>query len=210
MSNNLLVLAVAINLLGTVSRGAFTNLNYESYPGSGADLLPGWQESTSDHLLDELPISSSGLGLVSTSGDYLLPISGVYSAFFSSGNTGSPSIWQTDYVPVTATHIQITTTYLNTDSVAFSYLLGGISLIESTPELVGGYYVYSTDIRSLAGQSATLQFGVSYIGDPFSPGGWHLVDDVHFTSIPEPNTCLLLLLGAATLIRNRKKTADKA
>ena len=209
MSNKLLAFAVAINLLGTITRGAFTNLNFESYPGSGADLLPGWQESTSEHLLDMLPISTSGLGLVSTSGDYLLPISGVYSAFFSSGDTGSPSIWQTDYVPVTATHIQITTTYLNTDSVAFSYLLGSISLVETTPEMVGSYYRYTTDISSLAGQSATLQFGVSYIGDPFTPGGWHLVDDVHFTSIPEPNTCLLLLLGSATLIRKRKQAANK-
>ena len=193
-----------ILLLGTAAQGAFMNLDFESYSGSGSDLLPGWDENYSNHLLDMLPISSSGLGLVSTSGDYLLPLSGTYSGFLSSGNDGSPAFWQTDLVPASATHIQISTTYLNTDSVAFSYLLGGISLVESTPQFVDGHYVYTTDIHSLAGQVATLQFGVSYIGDPETPGGWHLVDDVSFLSIPEPGTGALLLLGAALLVRKKK------
>ena len=200
-------LAGALLLLGPVSKGAFTNLDFESYTGSGADLLPGWEENYSDHLLDMLPISSSGLGLVSTDGDFLLPLSGTYSGFLSSGDDGSPSFWQTDYVPASATHIQISTTYLNTDDVAFSYLLGAISLVESTPEFVDGHYVYTTDIHSLAGQMATLQFGVNYIGDPMTPGGWYLVDDVSFVSIPEPGTAALLLLGAAFLARKKKAAA---
>ena len=200
-------LAGALLLLGPVSKGAFTNLDFESYTGSGADLLPGWEENSSDHLLDMLPISSSGLGLVSTDGDFLLPLSGTYSGFLSSGDDGSPSFWQTDLVPVWATHVQIATTYLNTDDVAFSYLLGAISLVESTPEFVDGHYVYTTDIHSLAGQMATLQFGVNYIGDPMTPGGWYLVDDVSFVSIPEPGTAALLLLGAAFLARKKKAAA---
>jgi len=197
-------LLAAFLFMGAAAKGAFTNLNFESYSGSGADLLPGWEENYATHLLDMLPISSSGLGLVSTDGDYLFPLSGTYSGFLSSGNDGSPSFWQTDYVPASATHIQISTTHLNTDDVAFSYLLGGISLVESTPEFVGGHYVYTTDIHSLAGQMETLQFGVSYIGDLMTPGGWHLVDDVAFLSIPEPGTSALLLLGAAFLARKRK------
>lgn len=202
-------LAAVFLLVGQAAQGAFTNLDFESYSGSGSDLLPGWEENYAIHLLDMLPISSSGLGLVSTDGDFLLPLSGTYSGFLSSGNDGSPSFWQTDYVPASATHIQISTTYLNTDSVAFSYLLGGISLVESAPEFVGGHYVYTTDIHSLAGQLATLQFGVSYIGDPETPGGWHLVDDVSFLSIPEPGTGALLLLGAAWLARKKKTAARK-
>ena len=201
--------AAMVFLLGTASKGAFTNLDFESYPGSGTDLLPGWEENYSDHLLDMLPISSSGLGLVSTSGDYLFPLSGTYSAFFSSGDDGNPAIWQTDLVPASATHVQISTTYLNTDSVAFSYLLGSISLVDSTPEFVDGRYVYTTDIHSLAGQVETLHFGVSYIGDPSSPGGWHLVDNVTFLSIPEPGTGALLLLGAALLARKIRAAARK-
>lgn len=200
---------VALLLLATASNGVFTNLDFESYSGSGADLLPGWEENYVLHLLDMLPISSSGLGLVSTDGDYLLPLSGTYSGFLSSGNDGSPSFWQTDLVPVSATHIQISTTYLNTDDVAFSYLLGAISLVESTPEFVAGHYVYTTDIQSLAGQVATLQFGVNYIGDPMTPGGWHLVDDITFVSIPEPSIAALLLLGAAWLARRKKTAARK-
>lgn len=205
-------LAIAFQLLGTVTQGGFTNLDFESYSGSGTDLLPSWERSTGDYLwplLDMLPISTSGLGLVSADGEYLSSISGTYSAFFCSGTGDGPGIWQTDVVPVSATHIQITTTYLDTDSVAFSYLLGGISLIETTPELVDGNYVYTTDISSLAGQTATLQFGVSYIGDPFTPGGWHLVDDVKFTTIPEPNTGLLLLLGSALAIRKNRSAANR-
>lgn len=200
---------VAILLLATAANGAFTNLDFESYSGSGADLLPGWEENYAIHLLDMLPISSSGLGLVSTDGETLLPLAGTYSGFLSSGNDGSPSFWQTDLVPVSATHIQISTTYLNTDDVAFSYLLGAISLVESTPEFVAGHYVYTTDIQSLAGQVATLQFGVNYIGDPMTPGGWHLVDDISFVSIPEPSTAALLLLGAACLARRKKAAAGK-
>ena len=196
-------------LLAKASNGVFTNLDFESYSGSGADLLPGWEENYVNHLLDMLPISSSGLGLVSTAGETLLPLSGTYSGFLSSGNDGSPSFWQTDYVPVTATHIQISTTYLNTDDVAFSYSLGAISLVESTPDFVDGRYVYTTDIHSLAGQLATLQFGVSYVGDPMTPGGWHLVDDVSFLSIPEPGTGALLLLGAAWLARKKKAAAKR-
>ena len=200
---------VALLLLATASNGVFTNLDFESYSGSGADLLPGWEENYVLHLLDMLPISSSGLGLVSTDGETLLPLSGTYSGFLSSGNDGSPSFWQTDLVPVSATHIQISTTYLNTDDVAFSYLLGAISLVESTPEFVAGHYVYTTDIHSLAGQVATLQFGVNYIGDPMTPGGWHLVDDITFVSIPEPSIAALLLLGAACLARRKKTAARK-
>ena len=201
--------AAAILLLATAAKGAFTNLDFESYSGSGADLLPGWEENYSEHLLDMLPISSSGLGLVSTAGDYLFPLSGTYSGFLSSGNDGSPAFWQTDLVPASATHVQISTTYLNTDSVAFSYLLGSISLVESAPQFVDGHYVYTTDIHSLAGQLATLQFGVSYVGDPMTPGGWHLVDNVSFVTIPEPSTGALLLLGAAWLARRKKTEAGK-
>ena len=196
-------------LLATAANGAFTNLDFESYSGSGADLLPGWEENYVLHLLDMLPISSSGLGLVSTDGDYLLPLSDTYSGFLSSGNDGSPSFWQTDLVPASATHIQIATTYLNTDDVAFSYLLGAINLVESTPQFVDGHYLYTTDIQSLAGQVATLQFGVSYIGDPMTPGGWHLVDNVSFVTIPEPSTGALLLLGAAWLARKKKAAAKR-
>jgi len=203
------LMAAFLLLLGPDSKGAFTNLNFESYSGSGADLLPGWEENYSDHMLDMLPLTLSGLGLVSTAGETLLPLSGTYSGFLSSGDDGSPSFWQTDYVPVSATHLQISTTYLNTDDVAFSYLLGGISLDESTPEFIDGHYVYTTDIHSLAGQVATLQFGVSYIGDPMTPGGWHLVDDVSFVAIPEPGTGALLLLGAAFLARKKKTAARK-
>ena len=199
----------AFLLLATASNGVFTNLDFESYSGSGADLLPGWEENYVNHLLDELPFTLSGLGLVSTDGDYLFPLSGTYSGFLSSGEDGSPSFWQTDLVPVWATHVQIATTYLNTDDVAFSYLLGAISLVESTPQFVDGHYVYTTDIQSLAGQVATLQFGVSYIGDPMLPGGWHLVDNVSFVTIPEPSTGALLLLGAAWLARRKKKAAGK-
>ena len=200
---------VALLLLGPASNGAFTNLDFESYSGSGADLLPGWAENYAFHLLDMLPISSSGLGLVSTAGDYLLPLAGTYSGFLSSGEDGSPSFWQTDLVPISATHIQIATTYLNTDDVAFSYLLGAINLVESTPQFADGHYFYTTDIQSLAGQVATLQFGVSYVGDPMTPGGWHLVDNVSFLSIPEPSTGALLLLGAAWLARRKKTAARK-
>ena len=206
-----MVVAVILLAIATGARG-FMNLNFESYSGSGSELLPSWERSIGDYmwpLLDMLPISTSGLGLVSQDGDYLLPISGYYSAFFSAGTGDSPAIWQTDVVPANATHIQIATSGIDRDNYSFSYTLGGISLIESTPVAVDGHYVYTTDISSLAGQMSTMQFGVSYIGDPFTPGGWHLVDSILFTSIPEPNTCLLLLLGSAALIRTRKQAANK-
>ena len=212
--NKCMHIVAAVILLGVATAASgFMNLNFESYSGSGSDLLPYWERSIGDYmwpLLDMLPISTSGLGLVSQDGEHIQALTDYYSAFFSAGTGDSPAIWQTDIVPVNATHIQIATTGIDRDNYSFSYTLGGISLIESTPVAEGGHYVYTTDISSLAGQMATIQLGVSYIGDPFTPGGWHLVDDISFVSIPEPNTCLLLLFGSTILIRKKRRAANKA
>lgn len=202
--------SAAVLLAVATAASGFSNLDFELYSGLGPDLLPDWERNSGDYLwplLDMLPISTSGLGLVSPEGDYLFPIAGQYSAFFSAGTGDSPLIWQTDVVPIQATHIQIATTGIDPANDAFTYALGGISLIESTPVSMGGYSVYTTDIHALAGQTATLQFGVQYVGDPETPGGWHLVDSVQFVSIPEPGTGLLLSLGAAALIGRKRRTA---
>ena len=213
MNKRIHIISAVILLAVATAASGFMNLNFESYSGSGTDLLPYWERGVGNYmwpLLDMLPISTSGLGLVSQDGNSLLPISDFYSAFFSAGTGDSPSIWQTDIVPANATHIQITTTGIDRDNYSFAYTLGGISLIESTPVTADGYYVYTTDISSLAGQMATLHFGVSYIGNPYNPWGWHLVDNVSFVSIPEPNTCLLLLFGSTILIRKKRQAANKA
>lgn len=211
MNKRIQIVSTVILLAVASAASGFMNLNFESYSGSGSELLPYWERSIGDYmwpLLDFLPISTSGLGLVSQDGYYRLPISDSYSAFFSAGTGDSPSIWQTDVVPADATHIQISTTRIYLDDYSYSYTLGGVSLIESVPEVVNGHYVYTTDISSLAGQMETMHFGVSYIGDPSTPGGWHLVDDIHFMSIPEPNTCLLLLFGSAMIIRKKRHAAN--
>lgn len=204
---------------GAASGDLMKNLDFESYSGSGADLLPDWTRNDGNYmwpLLDALPISTAGLGLVSTNGTYLFPLSGNYSLFFSSGvdNVGGSTypevaISQTGLVPVGATHIRITTTFLNTSNVRFSYTLGNISLIDTTPEAIGSGFRYTTGIGSLAGQTSTLRFAVQYIGDPGTPGGWHLVDDIEFVAIPEPATSLLGLVGTAMLIGARRCAANR-
>ena len=146
--------SAAVLLAVATAASGFSNLDFELYSGLGPDLLPDWERNSGDYLwplLDMLPISTSGLGLVSPEGDYLFPIAGQYSAFFSAGTGDSPLIWQTDVVPIQATHIQIATTGIDPANDAFTYALGGISLIESTPVSMGGYSVYTTDIHALAG-----------------------------------------------------------
>ena len=189
----------------TCSKAAFTNLDFESYSGSGNDLLPGWERGTGDYLwplIDQYPISTAGLGLVTVNGEYgQVPITGSYSLFFCPGTSASMpgvpttvSIWQTDLVPLSASTISFTINGLGSASYAFN--LGAQNLLANSPTLLpDGNWRYTTDISALAGQMATLSFSATD-----NDATWNRIDDIYFTAIPEPSTLALCLVGITGLL----------
>lgn len=63
---------------------AFTNLNFESYGGTGPNILPGWEVTPDYQLqLNDMPLVTSGVGLISDG--YFNVIEGTYSAFMVAG-----------------------------------------------------------------------------------------------------------------------------
>jgi len=190
----------------------FLNLDFESYSGSGNDLLPNWERSADDYiwpLLDAYPISTAGLGLVTKDGTYGPAIDGEYSLFLCSGHRPLPntseiclvSIWQTAMVPPDKTHLQ----FAANDLYGCDFTLGVIDLLSSSPALLpNGYYQYSTDIRSLAGQTATLTLSA------FADGcAWNRIDDIQFVSVPEPSSIIFMAMGAVMFFLRKKFPTNK-
>ena len=205
-----LTIATLIALLATTCVNAeFMNLDFESYSGSGDDLLPGWERSAGNYmwpLIDQLPMTMAGLGLVTANGDYgEVAISGSYSLFLCPGIENNPpwtpltvSIWQTAIIPIAASAISFTIDDLGAASYAFS--LGSYDLMAGSPTLLpDGNWRYTTDISALAGQVATLTFSAT-ANDAF----WNRIDDIQFSAIPEPSTLGLFLVGIAGLYSKKR------
>ena len=198
----------------TCAYAEFTNLHFESYSGSGPDILPGWEVTPGYQLeLNDMPLVTSGVGLISDG--YFNVIEGTYSAFMVAGlneaGTGyqTVSLWQTAIVPSAAAYISIDTAGISPANVNYSFTLGGIDLLQSTPVLIPGgdwqdFYRYTTSIQSLAGQSGTLQFTVTYNGPMQDVGWYHRIDNIQFQSISEPSTLWLVCSGAFSIPILRK------
>ncbi len=215
MKNMIGGLIIALALISSAVHADFINLDFESYSGSGSDLLPGWERGTNNYmwpLFDQLPIATAGLGLVSTNIHY--SIDGKYSLFLSLGcEQGNPtsgpcpvSIWQTAQVPTDAAFLAFTIDSTNS-SCTYSFTLGSLDLLGSTPvTLSNGYLRFSTDISSLAGQTQTLTIAGAGLG-----AVWTRIDDFVFSPVPEPGTWLLLLSGLGflsskfVLVRRQKR-----
>jgi hypothetical protein len=207
---NMMAIMFALPMLiaATCSKAAFTNLDFESYSGSGNDLLPGWERSVGDYmwpLIDQYPTSTAGLGLVTVAGQSgEVAISGSYSLFLCPGigatfpyDPPTVSIWQTDLVPASAGTISFTIDSLGAASYAFN--LGAHNLLVNAPSVLpDGNLRYTTDISALAGQVATLSFSASA-----NDAVWNRIDDIQFTAIPEPSTLALCLVGIAGLLSNK-------
>ena len=121
------------------------------------------------------------------------------------------SLWQTAFAPSDATYISIDTAGISPANVIYSFTLGGIDLLQSSPVLIPGgdwqdFYRYTTSIDSLAGQSVTLQFTVTYNGPIQDVGWYHRIDNIRFQSIPEPSRLWLICFGAFSIPFLKEKT----
>ena len=213
--NTMIIAALATLLAATCANAEFTNLGFESYSGSGDDLLPGWERSVGDYmwpLIDQYPITTAGLGLVTVAGPYgEAAISGSYSLFLCPGIGATfpyvpptVSIWQTDLVPASAGTISFTIDTLG--AASYSFNLGTYDLLSNEPSVLpDGNLRYTTDISALAGQVATLTFSASA-----NDAVWNRIDDIQFNAIPEPSTSALCLIGIAGLLSKRLPTRRSA
>lgn len=179
----------------------FTNLGFEDFQDPNP---PKNWTVTPDYWLgmNTIPISGAGVGLVNSNNIASLPvIQGSNSLYLSAGFAPDLSlpevgIWQTAMVPGAATHIEFITHYVNTNNVIYTYSLGSIDLLASSPEtLSGGLLKYTADVQSLAGTTQTLTFAVQA-----RSGGadGHVLDDIQFV-IPEPQIFALITIGALLL-----------
>ena len=160
-----IIAIIAVLCAATCATAEFVNLGFESYSGSGDDLLPGWERSAGNYmwpLIDMLPITMAGLGLVTENGNYgEVAITGVYSLFFCPGIENNPpwipltvSIWQTALVPISASSISFTIDDLDEAEASYAFSLGSYDLMANSPSLLpDGNWRYTTDISALAGQS---------------------------------------------------------
>ena len=70
---------------------------------------------------------------------------------------------------------------------------------------------YAADMRQFAGQEATIRFEFyayeTHAEVPW-PGAVQALDDIHFSSIPEPSPAALLVVGGALLLAGRHRRAE--
>lgn len=199
----------------------FVNLDFESYIGTGDDLLPGWECSVGGEenlwpLLDMYPLTSSGIGLVSADArPGMGAINGEYSLFLSVGLGGQweeptpVSVWQTAIVPLDAIEMSFTINGIF-ETYKYDFYLGTENLLLNTPTILSdGNLRYTADISALAGQETTLSFTIepTFSTPNDALGAWHQIDDIQFTAIvPEPSITALGLIGLGSLLwRSRKR-----
>lgn len=210
-----IALGMAVVCAGIAQGASFTNLDFEAYAGSGTDWLPGWEwdkAAFNSYGINPCPLVTASVGLITSNTDCGTWFEGEYSAFLSTGEyqeyveeygwvpvcCGAPTISQTATVPANAAYIRYTATppRIGDSETGFHWdmrvqgSLGGIVLSNGV----------TTDIRSLAGQEATLSFSVIGTDDPASPGSWHSLDQIQFLDenenviwpVPVPSPPLVL------------------
>ena len=215
MRKGLIIAGVALAWGVAAPAADFVNLGFNEYTlgdGGFAD-VPGWGKFFAD------PFSLGGayIGLVATNNDDLVPLEGKAALFLGTGSFFNPpyEIWvsQTAVVPAYAAQIRFWTTL-----PGVSVTLSNIFLTASAPdEPWPGCYQYTTDIRALAGQTATLKITIygsawgryqldkiEFLGEegvviwPFpGPGAGVCLDDFHAATL---NTSLWEVVSAVTQV----------
>lgn len=207
---------VAILIGGAQGQGtvAFQNLDFEqaSIPNvpagqSGADVetivgTPGWTVYAHSDGLAETTILHNNLSLGSAAVAILGPswsssaiLQGSYTLLLQAswpGMTIKPAIAQTGTIPETARSIQYSSKILHgMPGVSFAGQTLSVSILGGSQE---SGYTLSADVSAFAGQTGELRF----FGDGY-------LDDIRFTSVPEPSTVGLLVLGAALFASRVRK-----
>jgi len=191
---------------------AFQNLNFEManpiplvdspyYPHAVASSngIPNWTvylgASTTDWLfLNTVSLGAAAISLQSSTSDFP-PIAGNYSVGIQSSvgvEPTSAAVGQIGQIPATAKSLRFY------GSTAMQVTFGGQLL--SLVELGTGprYQVVGADISAFAGQTGELKFLMAWPGTPGSRNGSFL-DNIEFSTIPEPCALAVAGLGAALL-----------
>lgn len=208
------------------AQGTFQNLDFESANLSGtpsstqdvyipiANALPGWTgffgaNQATGVLYNDITAGAANISLISssaTNGIARSVIGGAYTAVLQSGDvTGGPAsaaIAQTGLVPTTAKSIIFDA---NIDSVAgfLTVSFNGQNIAFSPLSTGANYEVYGGDISAFAGQTGELRFTENpTAADPFA---YAFLDNIQFSTVPEPGTCALILCGVVAFGVARRK-----
>jgi len=185
-----------------------------------ASALPGWNASIGGVAVTQVILNaySGGMASIDLFGPgwiYANPgiIDGNYTVYlqaFGAGQ-GNVSIWQNGTIPGNAESLQFEAWGFDPAS-ALSVSFAGNSL---SPVLLSSGQdpsgqdddVYGADIAPYSGQTGTLEFTavVNGLGESATE-----LDDITFcpTSVPEPNTLALLVMGGLALAARRRRRKD--
>jgi len=174
------------------------------YAVTVADALPGWTVSygtvqQTEILYNDPALSSTAVTLYASGypGYYAQPLQGTYSVLLQEGTyVGAPaaSISQTGLVPAGSESLLFDAT---SDPDPPEVLIGNQSLSLVAVGSGANYTIYGADISAWAGQTEQLT-----ISTPGHSGNWE-IDDITFSTVPEPGTLALVLVGGLALAARR-------
>jgi hypothetical protein len=204
-----------LTLLSAQAQGNFQNLNFELanlLNPSGiynevpiSSTLPAWSASIGGVPVTEVWANdySGGTATIDVFGpswNLVDPgvIDGNYTVYLQAFNIGqgNVSLWQNGTIPANAASLQFSAWQFPSANQAFSVSFAGNNL--SPVLLTSGqnpsgqtYDVYAVNIAPYAGQTGQIEF-TSLAGN--GEAGLEL-DDITFSTIPEPGTLALLFMG---------------
>lgn len=202
-----LVLITFIATLQTAIAREFTNLDFEqasvryvyvdqyNFRLDPALAFPGWTLGSPHVLYNTQTIGSPALTLFGPDSPNPRPLEGNYSAYLQYGAlppyTGPPSLSQVGVVPSDARLI----TFLFDGGSIFHVTLGGVEI--PTFPIEGGRR--AGDVSAFAGQEAKLEF---YTENHYVVTALY-IDDITFSTVPEPTTLASAALGIVLLFSGR-------
>ena len=218
MKTSKLFLTYAAGLFAAFSaqaQGTFQNLNFEAAnltpipPNQGAvqvpitSALPAWTGYIGTDQITQVYQNTYGEGLAQidifgpnypSAGPTFGPIPGTidgnYSVLLQSDAIAGASIAQTGTIPPGSQFVEFKA--WQTASTQFTVSFDGTSL---TPVVFGSgtnYTLYGADVSPYAGQSGQLEFTADFSGTGAS---WLGLDDITFSTTPEPGTLALVVMG---------------
>jgi len=201
----------------------FANLDFEDativpdpssiyYPNAvyTSDAVPGWTVignfmGPNDIFYNDISLGAPSVALLGNNGGFNA-LDGAYSIDLYGGSSGSPagvSISQTALVPADASSIGFIAQGYGSLGGPLLVSLGGQNISFSAISTGPNYTSYAGSIPSgLAGQVAELTFSTA----PDGGNNYWEIDDIQFSSVPEPGVFGLFALGGLFFGLRRRQT----